>query len=243
MIGIEIQNLKSVQRAFNEGESIFAQGLWRGTSRSLGAFRRDFLKHSPPIKRGVTKRQAASGPGSNAMPPLARGFRYEVNPKKPQGIKQGTGLHAKKSASVNGNFGTTSTAAESLEKGGTITPKGKWLGIPIVEGSSAVNAQRIRKGEQKPRAKRGWRKVRDIVKKRKYVTTFEKTGNRIIVFVRDRKNPEAKPTAVMLLVKRIQMRPVLNLFDLWNAYTPEILIRFDKEMKAAVADTYKRMRK
>ena len=39
------------------------------------------------------------------------------------------------------------------------------------------------------------------------------------------------------------MRPVLNLFDLWNAYTPEILIRFDKEMKAAVQDTYKRMRK
>ena len=243
MIGIEIQNLKSVQRAFNEGESIFAQGLWRGTSRSLGAFRRDFLRDSPPIKRGITKRQAAGRPKSNAMPPLARGFRYEVNPPKPQKIKQGTGLHATKSASVNGNFGTTSTAAESLEKGGTITPSGKWLGIPIVEGPSAPNAQRIRKGEQKPRAKRGWRKVRDILKKRRFVATFEKTGNRIIVFVRDRKNPEAKPMAVMLLVKRVQMRPVLNLFDLWNAYTPQILIRFDKEMKAAVSDTYKRMRK
>lgn len=231
MIGIhaDIQNLKSFKKAMASSEVVLARGLWHGTSRSLGGFRKDFLAKTPANIRGKKSGNAGGAGASSQPPPIGRSFRWQMFPPTPPGGKFGSSGHVKTVKSVSGEIGTRSTAAESMEEGGVITASGPYLGIPIVKPGND-NAKRRRSGELRPRAKPSWRKTADILKKTAYNFQFQVKGTYTILWARHKKT-EAKPFPVMLLIKRIEMKKDgLEFFKIFEKMKPETLRRYDKEI-------------
>lgn len=248
----EIQNLKSFKKAMGMSESIVARGMWHGTSASLGAYRREFIKDTP-VKmksRGKANPRKLPPPNAASRMGMARRFRFQVKPASAPnvrfGIQQSAGV--KTLQDVSGDLFTQSTAAFGLETGPTIRPdNGKWLGIPIVIPGNE-NAQSTSAGSR-PRAKRSWNKVDKILKKSGYTFAFKKKGNKRIMYAQRKAitrgkrkgTPAGRPFPVMLLTPRVKIDPQLGFLSGWERFRGEVLMRYDREIKKALRTLTKQM--
>lgn len=231
MILAKIENLDSFKDAMRSGEKVAARALWHGTSQSLARFRRDqFLPKTPANIRGK-KSGNPRGRSAGRYPGIARTFRWTVSPPTPPQAKKFSSDHVKGVKEVAGEISTTSEAAESMEEGATITPKGAWLGIPIVSGFGSPNARKKRAGESKPRALPSWRTVSSILKKRAYNFQFQDKGSYMILWARH-KDSSARPIPVMLLTKRVQMKKDgLQFFDLFTQFRSRVIETYDHQLR------------
>jgi hypothetical protein len=233
----DLQNLKSFQEAMATGETVMARGLWHGTSRALGGFRKEFLKRTPANIRGKNSANPRGAASAGKMPPIGRSFIWQVHPPTPPKARRHSSSHVKSVKQISGNIGTRSEAAESMEEGKKIQAKGPYLGIPIVL-SGNVNAKKRRAGEVQPRAKPSWRTVGEILKpgglRTAYNFQWQVKGSYTILWARHKKSG-AKPFPVMLLIKRVQMKKDgLRYYKLWKAMKSETLERYDKEITKAL---------
>lgn len=232
----EIENLKSFQQAMNRSEAETARAAWTATRRSLARFRNEFLKDTPANIRG----RKGGNPKRDARPTAGLGpkFRWKVKPEappRPRGSGFSKGEHVTKLNTVEGEFFTMSPAAKYLENPQTITAKGAWMGIPIAV-SGNPNTAPLRKGERKPRVRKGWRTVPQILRnhKRQYEFKFQAKVGHTIMWAR-RKNKAGPPFAVMLLVRRVTMTTsYLKFFDQFDQFRPGVVRRFDEEYKKAL---------
>jgi hypothetical protein len=240
---MEISNLESFKRAMIEGEAIAARGLWHGTRRSLGAMRREFLESSPVNLLGRNRKSNPRGDPAGRIRTLGSTFRWTVEPKNPVKRRAWSSEHVKGLKTVTGSFQTASKAAESLEEGPTITTKGAWLGIPIaLEGNP--NAAKRKKGQRSSRAKPSWRKTADILKKPGYDFKFSPQGQKMLLYAKKKKPKNSRPFLVMLLVKKVNMkRGSLNFYKFGRKFEPEMLRRFDVELRKIVKEVVKNANK
>lgn len=237
-IEAEIRGLDSFKKAMAIGEAAAGEGMYIGTRRSLAAFRREFISKTPANIRG----QKGGNPRRDPAPiaGLRSKFRWTVYPQNPVKSSFATD-HVKSVEEVHGSFFAHSTAAHNLENPGTRRSKGAWMGIPIAN-SGNPNAQKLRGGEKKHRARKGWRTVREILKKRGYDFRFQAKMGHTILWAKKKRSSEP-PFAVMLLVRQVQMdKQYLQFFELFEDFRPGIIERFDKGMKEAMRKVAKRAR-
>jgi hypothetical protein len=231
---MKITNLKSFQRAMIEGESIAAQGLWHGTRRSLGAMRREFLKTTPVALGGRNRKSNPRTDPGGPIRTLGSTFRWVVEPKNPVKRRSWSSEHVKSIRTVKGYFQTASKAAESLEEGSTITSKGPWIGIPVaLEGNP--NTGKRKPGQRTPRAKPSWRRTSDILKQRGYDFKFSARPGHTLLYAKKKRPKNSRPFLVMLLVRRVHMkRGSLNFYKFGRKFEPQVLRRFDEELRKIV---------
>ena len=235
----EITNLKSFQKAMDQGDAVVAQGMYVGTRRSMARFRSEFLKKTPAeIRKGNVKANPKGQPGPTAG--IGQRFRWVVHPENPNKSSWSVD-HVKNMGDVTGSLFTASKAAERLETPGTRTAKGAWMGIPIAL-SGNPNTAKLRAGSKSYRAKPSWKTVRSILKRPGYEFKFQaKTGHTILWA---KKKGKSRPFPVMLLVRSIHMKKeYLQFFELFEKFRPEVIRRFDESLNEAIRKLIKYVNK
>lgn len=245
MIDAEIENFESFQKAMRTGEKVAARGLWHGTSRALGRYRRHFLENTPVGIGGKKSKKGIADP--NRTSPIGRKFLFKVKPPTPPNARRFSSNHVRGVKEVAGDIGTQSEAAESLEKGPTIRRRGPgYLGIPIAIPGNP-NSMKQKAGASKARAKPSWRNLGEVLRKKRnqYNFQFQKKGSRTIVWARHKKS-EARPFPFMLLIKQVKMKKgQLKFFSLWPAFIRHpkgVLDAYDKEIQKQIDNFNRRIR-
>lgn len=227
--GFEIDGYEGFQKLLREAPVNLNKALVRGTRRSLGAFRRDFLRQVPLNIRGRGSRPAGRGGGSRSRT-VGRSFLWEVIPSSDIGVTART--------DVSGVIYTQSRAALGLEVGGTARPDGKALAIPI---SSPNGDNRSARGGIKP----SWKSLKNVLesKRRQYRFLFIKGSQGTVVKAQRRKRGEgglrSAAFPIFYLTSEIKMEPGrLRYYRTWESFAAQgnidrrYMAEIDKEITA-----------
>lgn len=234
-----IDGLDSFRALLLEAPERMGEALYRGTRRSLGAFRRDFLAQVPAAIRG----RGNAGPNQAAARrprTIGRGFRYEVHPLDEEQVR-GAGTE------IDGSIFTESKAAHGLEVPGRVRPKqGLNLAIPIsVPGAPNAAAR----GGVKP----SWKYLGKVYRTKRNQFAFffiNRPGGGVTVMAQARtRRPRGRPADDAPAVPKPKAFPIfylkpeivnegnrLRFFQTWEGYQGEIGRRFEAELDRELAE-------
>lgn len=230
--GFSIEGLAGFRQLLLEAPDRFGEALYRGTRRSLGAFRRDFLAQTPAQIRG--KGNAPPNSGGGRARTIGRGFRWEVSPGEESQVQI-------RADQVSGGIFTESKAAHGLEVAGTVRPKrGLNLAIPItIPGKPNTSAR----GGPKP----SWKNLAQVyrTKRNQYGFFFlrKASGGVTVMAQRRPKRPRGRPRddapkpsvepafpIFYLTPEIVNEGNRLRFFQTWEGYQGEINRRFELEI-------------
>ena len=240
--GFSMPNLPKVQRALAISPTEASRGLWSGTRRSLGGFRKDWLTAVPVnIKGRGRKAPGGRKPGKT----VGGSFLWLVKPNKRGAVTRPEQIY--------GKIYSDSFAAHGLEVGGTAKGEGGHdLAIPIT-GSGA--GHRETNTSASGRVKKSWKTVGLALKQRRFQFSVVDRGEHSIIRARRRLTKKQQKSAmgkkgakiprewvpIFILRRDVKLTPGrLRFFSFWAGTHDATLKRYEKEIDKAMAKWWKR---
>ena len=241
-VGFSIPNLPQVQKLLKISPELAAKGMYRGTRRVLGGFRKDWLKSTPVHMKG----KGAKGPGNKRSGRnLGSTFLWNVTPKNERQVKN--------ISQIGGELNTDSFAAHGLEVGGTIKGKSGDLSIPIT-GLDALHRTVNTKANGKVKAR--WKTVGRALSQKSWQFKLIDRGRHQVILTRKKMTKKARKDSssrkigakerrpwcpVFRLVPSVTLKPGrLRFFSTWERLQAASLHRFVEELDKKLGTRWKR---